>query len=48
MIPKWFNLDECLNIFKSFEYDTCCGIGGFKIGLYKREYTALTVYMLSR
>lgn len=48
MIPKWFNLNECLTIFKSFEYDPCCGIGGFKVGLYKREYTALTEYMLSR
>ena len=48
MIPKWFNLSECLNIFKSFEYDPCCGTGGFKVGLYKREYTALTEYILSQ
>ena len=41
MITKWFNINECLNIFISFEQDVCLGIGGFKTGSYKREYTAL-------
>ena len=48
IIAKWFNLDECLNIFASFEHDPCCGTGGFQHGLYKREYIALKEYMMSR
>ncbi len=45
MTAKWINWNECLNVFKSFEHDPCCGTGGFKVGLYKREYTALTEYI---
>ena len=42
------DLDEWLNIFKSYKQDPCCGTGVFKVGLYKREYIALTEYMMSR
>lgn len=48
MTAKWINLNECINVFKSFEHDPCCGAGGFKVGLYKREYIALTEYTKSR
>lgn len=48
MTAKWIRLNECLNVLKSFEHDSCCGAGWFKVGLYKREYTALTEYMQSR
>ena len=48
MIAKWFNLNECLNIFESFKHEPSCGTGGFQHGLYKREYNALKEYMMSR
>lgn len=48
MIAKWVDLNECLNIFESYKHDPCCGTGVFKVGLYKREYIALTEYMMSR
>lgn len=48
MIAKWVDLNECLKIFKSYKHDPCRGTGVFKVSLYKREYIALTEYVMSR
>lgn len=43
MEAKWFNLDECLNIFK--KYNKHKKIDVMRYGMYKREYLALNEYM---
>ena len=43
MEAKWFNLDECLNIFK--EYNKYSEIDEMRCGMYKREYLSLNEYI---
>ena len=43
MESKWFNLDECFNIFK--EYNKYSEIDVMRCGMYKRELLALKEYI---
>lgn len=43
MEAKWFDFNECLNIFK--EYDKYFEVDKMRCGMYKREYLALKEYI---